>query len=454
MLADMDIPDLTSMQTIEIDMNSDSDKYPVPDDMLKLMQDSDVTTITENTKTFASTMFAEISPDLISDINGGIDSGTSGMTTARSDMDDTIAEMQEARDELGTAISEMDSAVSQQENARSQMEEYLPMLENVENYSSVLDLIPASAKAAIPQQVLDQLADVKTASDLQAKIDELQSAMDTLTAKITQMQSAYDGIETGIQQMQGALAGVNAQIAADEAALAKATDPATIAQLKGKIAGEQKGADSLQTQIDDMTTQAAGLKSGIDGMKSGLASQKQAKGMMEEYLPTLQKMDNYSSVLDLMPDSAKSAMPSSVLDQLSSVKTSSDLEGKIEELDSAIDAVQSAQDEMRSAQDGIQSGIDGIESAQDEIGTTMSRMAILKVAVPDTFAEADRNYRAAIDERSDQIQDTFQGTLNEGFKGMFQLVAIFAAIGLVLLAFYHEKPRTPEKQAAETPAAG
>lgn len=426
MLDGINMPDLAGMQTVQVEMNSDSDKYSVPDDLVKMMQGSDVTTITDNTKAFASAMFAMITPDLLADIDSGIDSGTQGMTTAKDDMDDTLVQMQDAYDELGSAIDEMDSAVSAQEEALSQMEEYLPMLEQVENRTGVLDLIPQSAKDAMPQTAIDQLADVSTAADLQSKIDELAST-------ISSMQAAHDGIETGITQMQASLSQLETQISDDEAALAKATDPAQIAALEGKLAGERSGADSLKEQIGESQGKASGMSSAIEAQQSAMT-------MMQEYLPVLEQLDSYNSVLDIMPDSAKAAMPSSVLDELSSVKTADDLEAKMAELRSAIAEVQQAQDEMRSAQSGIKEGIDGIKGAQGDVDTTLSRMAVLKAAVSGSFQEADQNYQQAIDNKSDEIETIFQETLNKGFKGMFELVAICAAIGIVMLLFYREGP--------------
>ena len=51
---------------------------------------------------------------------------------------------------------------------------------------------------------------------------------------------------------------------------------------------------------------------------------------------------------------------------------------------------------------------------------------------------AEQQYLAAIDERSGTIEDTFQSTLDEGFRGAFLLVGGCSLVGLALLALYRE----------------
>ena len=51
---------------------------------------------------------------------------------------------------------------------------------------------------------------------------------------------------------------------------------------------------------------------------------------------------------------------------------------------------------------------------------------------------AEDQYLAAIDERAGTIEDTFQSTLDEGFRGAFLLVGACSLVGLALLALYRE----------------
>lgn len=60
---------------------------------------------------------------------------------------------------------------------------------------------------------------------------------------------------------------------------------------------------------------------------------------------------------------------------------------------------------------------------------------------------AEQQYLAAIDEHADDIETTFQGTIDEGFRGAFLLVGICSIVGLALLVLYRED-RTSEARAS------
>jgi hypothetical protein len=60
-LANVEIPDLASMTTVKIDMSGKSNNK-IPKDLLELMQSSDVTTITKNSKIFAEKCLVKCHP--------------------------------------------------------------------------------------------------------------------------------------------------------------------------------------------------------------------------------------------------------------------------------------------------------------------------------------------------------------------------------------------------------
>ncbi|HIW76585.1 MULTISPECIES: MFS transporter [Gordonibacter] len=62
---------------------------------------------------------------------------------------------------------------------------------------------------------------------------------------------------------------------------------------------------------------------------------------------------------------------------------------------------------------------------------------------------AEQQYLSEIDQHASDIENTFQGTLDEGFRGAFLLVGTCSLVGLALLAFYREDKKSkkkPEKQ--------
>jgi len=109
----LDIPDLTKMQKVNISMSSKSG-FELPKDLLELMKSSDVTNILANTKTLAERMFEIMTPKIISNIDKGINSGIAGMTSGIKDMNKSIADMQKGYNGMGKGIAGMTSGVTAQ----------------------------------------------------------------------------------------------------------------------------------------------------------------------------------------------------------------------------------------------------------------------------------------------------------------------------------------------------
>lgn len=212
--ASIDMPDLTSMQTIQIDMTSDSG-YEVPDELLDLMKSSDVTTIVENTKTFASSIFAEMSPDLIANIQFGVQSGIDAMNSAAQDLTDNIDQMQQAYDGIGAGINGMSSAVSAQQTALAQLQSLQQMLVAIPGSATstdIISLIPPYVLSNIPQSALSQLDGIKTMQDLDNAIQQLQGGIAGLNAQIAENKQSQSDLMSGIGAMKNARSEMNSDV--------------------------------------------------------------------------------------------------------------------------------------------------------------------------------------------------------------------------------------------------
>lgn len=251
-LAGVDMPDLTSMTTVKVSMSGDG-SIEIPDDVLELLKTSDVTNITERTKTFASRMFDITTPSVISKIQSGVQTGIDSVQSASKDLNTSLNDMQKAKAGIETGISQMQKAVSgidsglngvtqaisQQKKALTYMNETytkmttmmakMPARAMANNDTAagmpsgamangtamgmpsaamtsgktmnLMDMIPASVKSQIPQSVLNQLKDVKTPADLKAKIDSLEGAIQTLTQKQSQMKAQENTLKANIRDM-------------------------------------------------------------------------------------------------------------------------------------------------------------------------------------------------------------------------------------------------------------
>ncbi len=119
-LKDVNIPDLTAMQTIKFDMSSNSGKIQLSAEVLEKLQASDVTTITENSKMMSEYMFSQMTPGVIAMITGGIDTGITTMNDLIAQltqaiegmpntdaMKDTIAQMNEGKLQMSGVVEKM-----------------------------------------------------------------------------------------------------------------------------------------------------------------------------------------------------------------------------------------------------------------------------------------------------------------------------------------------------------
>ncbi|HEX2944548.1 MAG TPA: MFS transporter [Clostridia bacterium] len=207
-LGSVDIPDLNSMQTFKLDFSGNDSDFTVPDNILKELQTSDVTTITTVTKDFASTMFDQKTPKVISDIQSGLNSGIDGIASGMSELDKNLSGLQSGYDGIGKGIEGMQIAVKQQETAFKQLQSIAVMIppalsssSSFPNGMSLADLLPLPAKSSIPKNVLEEITAIKSMSELRAKTVELQGAIDKLNTQIEKNKQSQAGMKTGIDQM-------------------------------------------------------------------------------------------------------------------------------------------------------------------------------------------------------------------------------------------------------------
>ncbi len=82
MLEGMDIPKLSEMQKVKINMESEGgSSYEMPADILDKLQNSDVTNITDNTVLLVQRMFKDMAPMVTEKVSGGIDAGLDGINS-------------------------------------------------------------------------------------------------------------------------------------------------------------------------------------------------------------------------------------------------------------------------------------------------------------------------------------------------------------------------------------
>ena len=212
-LKGMEMPDLAAMTTMNINMDGNSG-FTMPSDLVDLMKNSDVTTITQNAKTLASRMFDLMTPDVIAKIQDGIGKGIDGIGQGAVELTQAIPQMQKGYDGIGQGIEGMNAGIAGQNEGLKQLNTVSNMLETMGNPEipegqSLADLIPSFVKSMLPEEALKELAEIHSTQELNAKIQELNDGIATLTTKVAEaqksradMKTAMDGMNTAILQMQ------------------------------------------------------------------------------------------------------------------------------------------------------------------------------------------------------------------------------------------------------------
>ena len=209
--ANLDIPDLTSMKTVKISMES-GNGFVMPAEILTLLQTSDVTTIVDNSKVMAESMFSTMTPDIIAKIVSGLDSGIAGINSGMDSLNTSTADLQSGYDGISAGIKGMETGVSMQETLLGQLESMSAMMPAIPSGSAgspsidILSMIPAQAKSQIPQATLDQLAAVKSVEDLSNLITGTKAALAELNTKLDESKASQAKMKEGLDAMNAGLA--------------------------------------------------------------------------------------------------------------------------------------------------------------------------------------------------------------------------------------------------------
>ena len=365
-IGDMEMPDMDTVDIGSMMEDGDGD-IEISDDMLSLLQNSDVTTIVGNMKIFTEAMFEQVIPDVLKDVDSGIAQGINGINTGRSELKNAVSEMRKGYDGIGEGIAGINKGISQIGAAQTQLKNVRTSLDafsadTLPNGMSVADLIPAAAKENMPESSISALSEIKSRSQLKAQIAAMQGAYDAIPNKEL---PAAKGLETAIAQMNGVLV-----------------------------------------------------------MLEQLAEGKIPEGM---------------SLLDMMPESVKKNLDSDTKKEIKNIRSVEDIDKSIRGMSKAKKEMSAEIKSMKKSREEMASAMTEMEATASDLASLSGKMQALREAVPGAFEEAENNYMLSIEEERDNIEKVFQNTLNKGFKDIYTLVAIAAAIAILLLLGYSTK---------------
>ena len=259
-LKDMDMPDLTSMETVNIDFDNKDSDYKISDDLIELMKNSDVTTITENSKIMAKAMFDETTPEVIGEIQGGIQKGVDGIDKGINSLDKSIDELNtgynklsNAYEQINTGYDKLSAAYTKVNSAYNKMNDaYIKAdkamkdaMKNNKNSKYNMKGMKNNSYSTVGATYSNNKSSMKTKTKYENISSESKMPnMEKMPANMTTMTSKLDDMKKQVNTM------------------------------KSKM-------DDMKSQMNTMKAQSNKMKSQLDSMESALTSMKETSTSMK-----------------------------------------------------------------------------------------------------------------------------------------------------------------------------
>ena len=259
-LKDMDMPDLTSMETVNIDFDNKDSDYKISDDLIELMKNSDVTTITENSKIMSKAMFDETTPEVIGEIQGGIQKGVDGIDKGINSLDKSIDELNtgynklsNAYEQINTGYDKLSAAYTKVNSAYNKMNDaYIKAdkamkdaIKNNKNSKYNMKGMKNNSYSTVGATYSNNKSSMKTKTKYENISSESKMPnMEKMPANMTTMTSKLDDMKKQVNTM------------------------------KSKM-------DDMKSQMNTMKAQSNKMKSQLDSMKSALTSMKETSTSMK-----------------------------------------------------------------------------------------------------------------------------------------------------------------------------
>ena len=265
-------------------------------------------------------------------------------------------------------------------------------------------------------------------------IDNIQSG---INEGIDGIGEGIDGMDSGISEMQTALNKMDS---------ARAGIKKGIAGISKGIKGISSGLSDVNNDISDMNKAVSGLEQAVAGMNGAIAQ-------FESENPTWNSGQPGDAMLKSIHDSmaAKRDETQKNLDDLKNgvagaTSGKKSMQAKIAKMKSERSSMQKAYDKMGTGRAELADAITEMQGQRDLMLEAKDLMVSMRDDIPGVFDNVEKEYVKSIQDKHEDIENTYQKTLNHGFKNMYICVAIFNIIGMILLLFYRDDRRRKEDE--------
>ena len=382
-LKDVNIPDLSKMGDMNFDMTGNT---TLPDDILKDLQSADVTNIVEKTKKIADYMFDKNVPPVVVKIQDGVQKGIDGMSSGLTSMDSTIKEMSDG-------VSGLDKAIE----------------------------------------------------GIQTPIDSMSKAVNDMTKAVDGMIQGIDGMKKGITGLETAITGMEQGLKGQNTALTqmkKAYDMITSGQMPSGGQPNNTQVSSTGAPQNASSSSDTQASSSSSGMPSDVAQK------MQEYMKNPAKLKDDIAAMETSIKTLQAKYDAAVKEKTELEKKLADTQSKKAALEVQISTLTAKKTELetqladtKKQQTDLTTAATEIKTAKDDLSNNIAEWKVFKDSVPAAFDRSKQAYFKAIDDLGPVIEDTFQASLNIGFKQMYLTVSVFSILSLIVLMFYRKKPK-------------
>ena len=275
-MGDIDLDSMLNMDMdMDIDMTSSNSDFELPDKLLKELQDSDVTTITKSSKHMAKYMFSQFTPDVIADIQKGINKGINGIgegvdgiNTGVSEMNDGISGISDGQSGIKKGINGIQSGIDGIQSGIKEMKEKRSGMQSAVNGLTQVKKVMAGLKDDIAtlqgeigqlKQDLENEEDETKKAEIQAQIDEKTNTLGAKSGQLEGMKNQLRAQDVDPDNIDGSIAGMNSAIDGISSGISK---------MEASIAKMKKNQMSMKSAIAQMESAKKEMYDAINQMKS------------------------------------------------------------------------------------------------------------------------------------------------------------------------------------------
>jgi len=452
-LGGVEFPDLGSQSAIAVDLAGGGS---LPDDLVDLLRTADVTTIVERSKTVASRMFSRETPARVADITDGVQKGIDGLAsgraelaTARTDMSKGLADMDKSLGDMTKGARELAGQVATLDEKLSQMDAGLTGLDRAA--SGMADGIAGLSKAVAGMDagLAQQRAGLEQLQQLRARVAAVptrpaaspsagpSAAPSTPGAGVTPA-ATPSGEPSPAPTGSGTPEANSSPSGSAEPSSSASTPVATASTSDAPSSPSASASASVATAAPLSAPTAAGggamPGTGVAGAAaSGMPSLAQVDAQIASLRAAIGQLQDERDAAASHLAELRAQRSQAIAQRAQLAQGRAGAASGRAALVAALNKLTGGRAELATARAKLAAARDKLDATDATLAEASRELGVLKEAVPGAFDGALQTYLAEIDDRAPRLEQVYQATLADGFRGVFWVYGAACLLMLVIL---------------------